>query len=101
MASHGSLLLLIIKYTNYFFKCRKSSSNFLGNKVKIRGGISFFMPCLYEEKPFVLGYVTPNKQPTFSLHELCLEVSSVHGNVLGQDIPPNLTINVAHLTYMQ
>ena len=55
------------------------------------------MLCLYEEKSFVLGYVTPNRQPTFSWHDLSLEVSSVHVNVLGLDIPPNLTFNVAHL----
>ena len=42
------------------------------------------------------------RQPTLSLHDLCLEFQTVHGIELclfwGQGIPPTHTINVAHLT---
>ncbi len=42
------------------------------------------------------------RQPTLRLHNLCLEVLTVHGIklrlFLGQGIPPTHTINVAHLT---
>ncbi len=40
------------------------------------------------------------RQPTLSLHDLCLKFLTAHGTapVCGQGIPPTHTINVAHLT---
>ena len=50
----------------------------------------------------IIGVVKSNRQPTLLLHNLCLEVLTVHGNVLrlftGQDIFPTLNICVSSQT---
>ena len=54
---------------------------------------------------WILGYVTPNRQPTFWLHDLCLRSPNFAWKgvapVYGQCIYPTLIIYVAHLTQQQ
>ena len=50
----------------------------------------------------IIGLVKSKRQPTLLLHNLCLEVLTVHGNVLrlstGQDIFPTPYISVSSQT---